>query len=105
MRVISATMMPVGKAKARTPRESKRRNRTAVGAIAGRIHRAGTSLKTGNCRRAQATITFSNRLSIAALTVLGIARGYIHAPSAATTQSSAHRRRASPPRWPAPTCL
>jgi hypothetical protein len=89
-------MMPIGKAKARTPRESERRNRTAVGVIAGRIHRAGTSLKTGDWRRARATIRFPSRLSIAALTALRIARGYVRAPSAATVQAPAHHRAREP---------
>ena len=90
--MISATMTPVGKAKARTPRESERRNRTTVGVIAARIHRAGTSLKTGDWRRARATIRFASRLSIAALTAMRIARGYVRAPSAANAQAPAHHR-------------
>jgi hypothetical protein len=84
--------MPTGIAAARTPRESKRRSRTAVGATAGRIHRAGTSRNTGHWRRAQATIRSSSRLSIGALSPLSIARGYAWAPSTAIMQAPAHDR-------------
>ena len=67
-------------AAARTPYDSDRRTRSAVGATAGRIHRAGTSRNAGHRRRAQATIRSSSRPSIAAPSPLDIARGYVRAP-------------------------
>ena len=78
--ISSARIMPIGIAAARTPRDSKRRSRSAVGATAGRIHRAGTILNAGHWRRARATIRSCSRLSIAALSSLGIARGYLGLP-------------------------
>jgi fumarylacetoacetase-like protein len=53
--------MPTGIAAVRMPRERKRRSRSAVGAAAGRIHRAGSSRNAGHWRRAQVTIPASRR--------------------------------------------
>ena len=91
----SARIMPSGIAAARTPRASERRSRSAVGATAGRIQRAGTSRNAGHWRRVQATIRSSNHLSIAALSPLAIARGYAEATAAASHANPRPRRRAS----------
>lgn len=82
-------------AAARTPYDSDRRNRSAVGATAGRIHRAGTSRNAGHRRQAQATIRSSSRLSIAALSPLDIARGYVRAASTANHAKPRPRPRVS----------
>ena len=75
--------MPTGIAATRTAPQRERRSRTAVGATAGRSHRAGTNRSAGHRRRAQTTIRPASRLSIAALSPLCIARGYVRAASAA----------------------
>jgi hypothetical protein len=51
--------MPVGTARASVIRDNESRSRTAVGLVAGRIHRDGTSRRTGHSRRSQATIATS----------------------------------------------
>jgi hypothetical protein len=99
-------MTPIGAA-ARTTRESKRRSRSAIGATAGRIHRAGTSRNGGHRRRAQATMRSCRRLSIAALRPPGIARGYALASlngDDATPRPRTHASadRAAPARPPLP---
>jgi hypothetical protein len=75
--------MPTGIAATRTAPHRERRSRTAVGATAGRSHRAGTNRSAGHRRRAQTTMRPASRLSIAALSPLCIARGYVRAASAA----------------------
>jgi hypothetical protein len=99
-------MTPIGAA-ARTTRESKRRSRSAIGATAGRIHRAGTSRNGGHRRRAQATMRSCRRLSIAALRLPGIARGYALASlngddATPRPRSRASADRAAPARPPLP---
>jgi hypothetical protein len=65
----SARTMPVATARASVVRDSERRNRAAVGLVAGRIHRDGTRRRTGHSRRNHATSASSSRRSMAALTL------------------------------------
>jgi hypothetical protein len=65
----SARTMPVAAARTIVIRDSERRNRAAVGLVAGRIHRDGTRRRTGHSRRSHATIASSSRRSMAALTL------------------------------------
>ena len=83
LRTSSARMMPMGIAAARTARTSIRRNCRAMGATAGRIHRAGTSRNAGHRRRPQTMSRSSSQLSIAAPGPLGITRRYALASSSA----------------------